>query len=210
MQADWDQMGSMRGGSLGTVTARGWLEHRSKIQNYPTSVRAAWSLAGVWDALRCERYAEARARCALAVCQWDQQSCDRGSWLIANELSLEDSPPYSAFAAHRALEPWEAPPLSPHRRPLAGALHGKAERDCRLPGQEGQVGRPCQRSPQGTARSQTQEAAKGRKGWEGGKRPSGPCSAMMDGGTGPGGDQSADGSGSSSSSACACSKSSSL
>lgn len=34
-----------------TFTARGWAEHRSRIMAYPRTVRAAWGIAGVLDAL---------------------------------------------------------------------------------------------------------------------------------------------------------------
>ena len=171
MQADWDQMGSLPGGSVGTVSARGWLEHRSKIQNYPTSVRAAWSLAGVCDALRCERYAEARARCALAVCQWDQQSCDRGSWLVANELSLEESPPYSAFAAHRALEQWE----SPHTRLIDDRwlelCMAKLKEIADFQDKRAKLSAPVKDPPKDLVDPKPKKAAKGGKEGKGGKDP---------------------------------------
>ena len=31
----------------GGVTARGWLEHRSRVQNFPSTVRMAWMIAGI-------------------------------------------------------------------------------------------------------------------------------------------------------------------
>ena len=65
-------------------------------------------MAGVWDALRRDNPAEARARCALAVAAFDQSSIDKGNWLIGSELCLEDPPPFSSFAAHRPIESWEA------------------------------------------------------------------------------------------------------
>lgn len=107
LQADWERSGAAPGLSTSLVSARGWLEHRSKIQNYATSVRPAWLMAGVWDCLRHDKIGEARARAALAVAVMDQHGCDRGSWLLASEATLEIPPPFSAFSQHTPPEPWE-------------------------------------------------------------------------------------------------------
>lgn len=109
MEEDWTQAGVAPGATMSSVTARGWLEQRSKIQSFQVPVRAAWSLAGVWDCLRQGRVEEARARAALGVASFDQLGIDKGSWLVAGELALEDAPPFSSFAAHRPLEHWESP-----------------------------------------------------------------------------------------------------
>eukprot|EP00435_Cladocopium_sp_Y103_P012467 s3412_g3.t1 len=109
MEEDWLQSGVPPGVASSSITARGWLEHRSKIQNFQVPVRCAWALAGVWDALRQGKVPEARARCALGVAALDQLGIDRGSWLVASEMTLEEPPPFSAFAAHRPLETWETP-----------------------------------------------------------------------------------------------------
>ena len=100
---------------------RGWVEHRSRVQSFPSSIRAIWSLAGIWDYLREGKYSEARARTAaqgpravgarLPGCggslwprtEWPSQTSrevDKGSWLVASELSLEEAPPFSSFAHH--------------------------------------------------------------------------------------------------------------
>ena len=109
MEEDWLQSGVPPGAAASSITARGWLEHRSKIQNFQVPVRSAWGVAGIWDALRQGKTAEARARCALAVAALDQLGIDKGSWLVASEVTLEEPPPFSAFAAHRPLEAWESP-----------------------------------------------------------------------------------------------------
>ena len=109
MEEDWAQSGSLPGASSVSITARGWLEHRSKIQNFQVPVRAAWCLGGVWDALRAGKVDEARARCALGVASLDQLGIDKGSWLVASEVLLEEPPPFSSFAAHRPLEIGESP-----------------------------------------------------------------------------------------------------
>ena len=52
---------------------------------------------------------EARARCGLALAALDQQAVDRGSWLLAGEVSLGTPPPFHSFALHRAPEPCDLP-----------------------------------------------------------------------------------------------------
>ena len=43
------------------ATARAWLEHRSRLGYYPTTIRLAWARAGIWDALHEKKHDEARA-----------------------------------------------------------------------------------------------------------------------------------------------------
>lgn len=106
---DWEDAGAIPGINSGQITARGWMEHRSRIQAYPASIRAGWAIAGVWDCLRAGKAEEARARCGLALATLDQQACDRGSYLLAAEVCLESPPPYSSFNSHQPPEPWEIP-----------------------------------------------------------------------------------------------------
>lgn len=109
LQEDWELSAMQPGIASSVVSARGWLEHRSRIQAFPSSVRAAWALGGIWDCLRSGRVAEARARTALSLCMLDQQACDGGGWLLAGELALEPAPPYHAFARHQSPAAWEVP-----------------------------------------------------------------------------------------------------
>ena len=59
-----------------TMTARGWLEHRSRVQQYAGPVRWGWQTAGVLDALLAGRNEEAKARLCLMLCALDQSSLD--------------------------------------------------------------------------------------------------------------------------------------
>ena len=76
---------------LPTFTARGWVEHRSKIGPFKAVAHSAWATAGILDQLRKGNTAGARARCCLLLLQVDQASVDRGSWGLASDLSLEGS-----------------------------------------------------------------------------------------------------------------------
>ena len=107
LQADWELSGTAPGMTVSQISARGWVEHRSRIQNYVGSVRPAWCLAGIWDCLRNNRIEEARARAALGVAMIDQMACDRGGWLLASETTLEPPPPYASFSLHAAPDAWE-------------------------------------------------------------------------------------------------------
>ena len=109
MAEDWELSGPLPGVQHLPTSARGWLEHRSKIGNYVGAIRPAWIMAGAWDNLRGGHHDRARARLALGVAAYDQQAYDRGSWLLAGELSLEPPPPYASFVSHQPPEPWESP-----------------------------------------------------------------------------------------------------
>ena len=108
MQEDWRLASPAPGTSSSNISARGWVEHRSRIQPYANSIRASWIIAGIWDSLIAGRTSEARARTALGLAMIDQQSVDAGSWLVAGEISLEPAPPQHAFQNHVPPGPWEA------------------------------------------------------------------------------------------------------
>lgn len=90
-----------------SFTARGWAEHRSRIQGYPRTARAAWTISGILDALRNNCVDEARARACLALAQLEQESLDHGSFLLAQEFSLEPPAPVSSFQMHVLPDPVE-------------------------------------------------------------------------------------------------------
>ena len=109
MEEDFNLQAQVPGSAAIQLTARAWLEMRSRVQNFQTPVRLLWAVAGILDCLRAQRYAEARARACLTLAMGDQLSIDRGSWLIAGELSLEDPPPLSSFSQHHLPQEHEAP-----------------------------------------------------------------------------------------------------
>ncbi len=109
MEEDYALMGARPNAGASAMTARGWAEHRSRILGYPRTVRTTWSVAGVLDCLRAGSYAEARARCCLVLCQLEQESIDRGSFVVAAEMGLEPAPPYASFSNHVLPDQMEAP-----------------------------------------------------------------------------------------------------
>ena len=82
-------------------TVRGWLESRSRVQNYTGHVRWCWQVAGIWDCLIAGEVDQARARCALLLSAADQSSIDAGSWVLAQQVLLEAPPPYHSFSSHQ-------------------------------------------------------------------------------------------------------------
>ena len=100
MEEDYHLRAAAPGLGQQQMTARGWAQYRSKIQNFPQSVRWSWATAGALDALRSGHVDECRARLCLMLAQADQQSIDRGSWLLCQEISLEPAPPYGTFQTH--------------------------------------------------------------------------------------------------------------
>ena len=91
------------------ATARGWLEHRSRLGYFPNTIRWGWAVAGILDALRDKKEAEARARAGLLLAALDQSAVDGGSWLLAQEVLLEPYPPFSAFGRRTGLDQLESP-----------------------------------------------------------------------------------------------------
>lgn len=69
----------------------------------------AWALAGIHDALKSNNPALARARTALALAAVDQSALDSGSWAFAQEMTLENPPPYHSFANEGNPDPTEQP-----------------------------------------------------------------------------------------------------
>ena len=104
MEEDFHVSRSAPGASERATSTRAWIEHRSKLQHFPSTIRTAWILGGVHDCLRAGNHAEARARCALAVAAIDQSSLDSGNWMLAQEYLLEEPAPYSAFVGRKVPE----------------------------------------------------------------------------------------------------------
>lgn len=75
-----------------------YLEHRSRLQNYDTSINLAYMFAGIIAALQRDRPAEALARAYASLGSLEQFSMDGGTWLVAIELAMIEEPPYAAYA----------------------------------------------------------------------------------------------------------------
>ena len=84
-------------------SARAWIEFRSRVGYFPTTIRTLWCLGGILDCLRDDRVGEARARTCLAIAALDQQCIDAGAWTYAQEVLLEAPPPLGSFQNHRPL-----------------------------------------------------------------------------------------------------------
>ena len=108
MLMDYGSQPVKPGEGSGHITARGWLEHRSRIQSFASHVRWSWTMAGVWDALIRGDVDQARARCALAVAAADQSAIDGGSWILAQTMLLETPPPLQSFSSHTSPGPQES------------------------------------------------------------------------------------------------------
>lgn len=107
LMADFTSRPTRPGDPMGSATVRGWLESRSRVQNYTNHVRWMWSVGGIWDALIRGDVGGARARAALLIAAGDQASIDGGSWLLSNVSLLESPPPYHSFASHSTPSPQE-------------------------------------------------------------------------------------------------------
>ena len=109
LERDFNILNQVPGSASVQVTARAWLEMRSHVQSFQTPVRLLWAAAGALDCMRQQKYAEARARLCLMLAAGDQLSIDRGNWLVASEMLLEEGPPMATFAQHSLPQDHEAP-----------------------------------------------------------------------------------------------------
>ena len=109
MEEDFNVRTQLPGANPVPVTSRAWLEMRSRIQGFVTPVKMLWSVAGALDALRAGNQDECRARLNLLLAAGDQMSIDRGSWVVAGEILLEEPPPMSIFQNHVLPSEGEAP-----------------------------------------------------------------------------------------------------
>ena len=109
LERDFNILNQVPGSASVQVTARAWLEMRSHVQSFQTPVRLLWAAAGALDCMRQQKHAEARARLCLMLAAGDQLSIDRGNWLVASEMLLEDGPPMATFAQHTLPQDHEAP-----------------------------------------------------------------------------------------------------
>lgn len=107
MDEDFNTFRSQPGASQTAITSRAWVEHRSRIGHYPSTIRAAWLISGIHDSLRQQDVEQARARCCLALAAIDQSAVDAGSWTLAQEYLLELPPPYGSFVQRRPIDPSE-------------------------------------------------------------------------------------------------------
>ena len=102
-----------------TLNARAWVEFRSRIGNFKTSAHAAWSAAGIVDALRSGEYHRARSIALLLLLQLDQTAIDKGSWTFSSELPLEPLPPFNALSQR------QGPNVMDGEQPFSRLLDGR-------------------------------------------------------------------------------------
>ena len=98
MGADFGLARHVPGADRVPVTARAWVETRARIQQqFPTTVRMAWMLSGIVDALARGDNDEGLARALVGLAAVEQLSLDRGSWTLAEPMLLEEPAPLSSF-----------------------------------------------------------------------------------------------------------------
>ena len=155
------------------ASARAWLEFRSNLGPYPTTIRLTWQIAGIWDALREGKVAEARARAALAVAACDQQSLDSGSWIFAEQFCLEPAPPISAFSNRKqhqfdSADSYHSKLFEPHWAELCLRKVRELELHLEAKKKLGGKGRQTPSPSDPPASSGAEKGDKGRKGNKGG------------------------------------------
>ena len=100
MAEDFHLQSSLPSSGALSFSARGWCEHRSRIQPFIRTLRWVWGIAGVLDNLRESNYDQARARCGLLLAAAEQESLDHGSFLLSQEFLMEPAVPLTSFQGH--------------------------------------------------------------------------------------------------------------
>ena len=107
MEEDFLQIRLGPGSKGKEMSTRAWVEHRSRLQNYPSSIRFMWILSGIHDAMRQKQWEEAKARTLLAITAMDQVALDSGNWQLGQEILLEQPAPFASFINRRLPDPSE-------------------------------------------------------------------------------------------------------
>ena len=107
IEEDFLQVKASPGVNSLDFSTRAWVEHRSKLQHYPQTIRFAWILAGIHDAMKQKKFEEAKTRTLLGLAAIDQSSLDGGNWTLAQEVLLEPAAPFHSFIGRKIPEVWE-------------------------------------------------------------------------------------------------------
>ena len=107
MEEDFLQVRLGPGSKGKEMSTRAWVEHRSRLQNYPSSIRFMWILSGIHDAMRQKQWEVAKARTLLAIAAMDQVALDSGNWQLGQEILLEAPAPFASFVNRRLPDPSE-------------------------------------------------------------------------------------------------------
>ena len=96
MEQDFHVLRTAPGSSSQATSWRAWIEHRSRIGHFPTTIRFCWILGGVLDALQAGAVAEAQARAALGILAADQ-------WILGGVLDALQAGAVAEAQARAAL-----------------------------------------------------------------------------------------------------------
>ena len=155
--------------ALSLISTRAWMEYRSRLLHYPTTLRYVWAIAGIHDCLRQGRSDEARARCALMMAAADQTSLDGGNWLLSQEILLEEPPPFASFPRQEAARDLGSSSFEAPGREVAGCSYVESSQQRFLPRvqEETQPGQRRQRRSPQARRSRSSTAKERSQRWKG-------------------------------------------
>ncbi|CAE8614379.1 unnamed protein product [Polarella glacialis] len=96
----------------GRIPARTYLQTKSRIAGHRPTQFWSWQVAGALEALTDGKPEERKARLLLLLAAGEQLCLDGGSMLLAQELVVEEIPPYESFqpqeGAGSLAQPWSA------------------------------------------------------------------------------------------------------
>ncbi|CAE8657903.1 unnamed protein product [Polarella glacialis] len=96
----------------GRIPARPYLQTKARIAGHRPTQFWSWQVAGALEALTDGKPEECKARLLLLLACGEQLCLDGGSMLLAQELVVEEIPPYGSFrpqeGAASLAQPWSA------------------------------------------------------------------------------------------------------
>ncbi|CAE8689683.1 unnamed protein product [Polarella glacialis] len=96
----------------GRIPARTYLQTKARIAGHRPTQFWSWQVAGALEALTDGKPEECKARLLLLLACGEQLCLDGGSMLLAQELVVEEIPPYGSFrpqeGAGSLAQPWSA------------------------------------------------------------------------------------------------------
>ena len=166
MLEDWEDAGSQPQLSQSSMTARGWLEHRSRIQQFPASIRSGWAMAGVLDCLSSWKGGRGKSQGLFGPGSVRSTGNRPRQFHAGLGVQLGKCPAIFSLQRTHIARNLGSPSQQDSGPSLDGPLHAQASRSSGLPGEEdetircSQTGRSCRQTPEA-------RTANGKGKWKG-------------------------------------------
>ncbi len=133
MEEDFNSVRSQPGAGAVLTTSRAWVEHRSRLGPYPSTIRAAWLIAGIHDSLKQQDDGASSCEMLLSISSY-RPGCHRCRKLDAgSRISSRASTSLQRLCPEEEPGPCRAAVFASSRRQILGGDDVEAERSRQLP-----------------------------------------------------------------------------